>query len=960
MATSTSLRAGPIGEIVALGQSVWFDNIRRGLLSSGEFERMVREDGLSGVTSNPSIFEKAIVGSSDYDETLSEERAISVVDGRVLDPKSVYEGLAIADLRQAADILRPVYEETDAGDGYVSMEVAPDLAHDTNGTVAEAQRLWATVDRPNLMIKVPATEEGIPAIRQLIRGGINVNITLLFSTAVYEQVVAAYLAGLEDRLADGGKLAHVASVASFFISRIDSAIDPRVSARLQGKVGIASAKLAYASFAELFDGERWQALEAGGAQAQRLLWASTSTKNPAYSDVLYVESLIGPETVDTIYPATYEAFKDHGKARPTLGEGLPEALALLEELAKEGVDLEEVTGGLLREGVEKFIEAQGKLLASVEQSLRAPTEPHVSTFARSLPAELGLRVDATIEAWRAGGKVARLWGRDEQLWTDAGEAGWLGWLTVPLDQQAHPHRFRVLVDDIRASGFEQALLLGMGGSSLCPEVLALTFPPKAGLPRLRILDSTDPQQIKSAEDELDLTKTLFFVSSKSGTTLEPNIFAAYFHARLTDLVGAEEAGRRFIAITDPGTPLETLANEVGYRHVFHGWPSIGGRYSALSDFGMIPGAAAGVDVVELLDRAERMAHACAACVPATDNPGLQLGAIIGSCATSGRDKLTLISSPGIRDLGAWLEQLLAESTGKHGKGIVPVDREPLGDPGVYGDDRLFVYLRLASDEDAGQDAKLTALEEAGQPVVRIVLDDVYDLGGEFFRWEFATAVAGSIIGIDPFDQPDVEDAKIAARELTDAYDESGSLPELKPFYEGEGFRLIADERDASVLHADVGSKRGLEEYLAAHLSRVVPGDYVALLAYLPMTTENERLLTEIRVLVRDHLRVATCVGFGPRFQHSTGQAYKGGPNSGVLLQITCADTVELPVPGHAYTFGVVKEAQARGDFDVLAKRGRRALRIDVGADPSAGLAALRNSIGQVLHSITGTRAGKRR
>ncbi len=952
MTTSTSLRAGPIGEIVALGQSVWFDNIRRGLLSSGEFERMVREDGLSGVTSNPSIFEKAIVGSSDYDQALAEVRNATAADREPPDPKSVYEGLAIDDLRQAADSLRPVYDETDAGDGYVSMEVAPDLAHDTEGTVAEARRLWAAVDRPNLMIKVPATEEGIPAIRQLIGEGINVNITLLFSTVVYEQVVAAYLAGLEDRLADGGELAHIASVASFFISRIDSAVDPQVSARLQGKVGIASAKLAYASFGELFDGERWQALQARGAKAQRLLWASTSTKNPAYSDVLYVESLIGPETVDTIYPATYEAFKAHGKARPTLGEGLPEALALLEELAKEGVDLDEVTAALLREGVEKFIEAQGKLLASVEQSLRAPVDPG-TRFARSLPAALALRVDATVEAWRAEGKVGRLWGRDERLWTDAGEAGWLGWLAVPLDQQAHAHRFRLLVDDIRASGFEQALLLGMGGSSLCPEVLALTFPPKEGLPRLRILDS-------AVEDELDLAKTLFFVSSKSGTTLEPNIFAAYFHARLTDLVGAEEAGRRFIAITDPGTPLEAFAHETGYRAVFHGWPSIGGRYSALSDFGMIPGAATGVDVEELLDRAERMAHACAAYVPASDNPGLQLGAIIGACATSGRDKLTLISSPGIRDLGAWLEQLLAESTGKHGKGVVPVDREPLGDPAVYGDDRLFVYLRLASDEDAGQEAKLAALEQAGQPVVRIVLDDVYDLGGEFFRWEFATAVAGSIIGIDPFDQPDVEDAKIAARELTDAYDASGSLPELKPFYEGEGVRLIADERDVRELDDDVGGDHGLEEYLAAHLSLVEPGDYVALLAYLPMNAEHERLLTEIRVLVRDHLRVATCVGFGPRFQHSTGQAYKGGPNSGVFLQITCADTVELPVPGHAYTFGVVKEAQARGDFDVLAKRGRRALRIDVGTDPSAGLGVLRNSIEQVLHSITGTRTEKRR
>jgi transaldolase/glucose-6-phosphate isomerase len=955
MAISTSLRTGPISEIVALGQSVWFDNIRRGLLTSGEFERMVHEDGLSGVTSNPSIFEKAIVGSTDYVEALAEARAASA-GGEAPDPKSVYEGLAIADLRQAADVLRPVYEETDAGDGYVSMEVAPDLAHDTAGTVAEAQRLWAAVDRPNLMIKVPGTEEGIPAIRQLIGEGINVNITLLFSVLVYERVVEAYLSGLEARLVDGGDVAHVASVASFFISRIDSAVDHRVGAPLQGKVGIASAKLAYASFGELFEGERWQALQGRGARVQRLLWASTSTKNPAYSDVLYVESLIGPDTVDTIYPATYEAFKDHGKARPTLSEDLPVALALLEDLAKEGVDLDEVTAALLDEGVAKFIEAQGKLLASVAQSLRPPAGPKPPAFTYSLPADLARRVDATVEDWREGSKVARLWARDARLWTDRDEGRWLGWLTVQMDQLTHAHRFAALVDDVRAGGFEQALLLGMGGSSLCPEVLALTFPPADGLPRLRVLDSTDPQQIKTVEDDLDLAKTLFFVSSKSGTTLEPNIFAAYFHARVSELLGAEEAGRRFIAITDPGTQLQQLAERSGYRAVFHGWPSIGGRYSALSDFGMIPGAAAGVDILELLDRAERMAHACAACVPAADNPGLQLGAIIGTCATSGRDKLTLTSSAGIRDLGAWLEQLLAESTGKHGKGVVPVDREPLGTPEVYGDDRLFVYLRLAGDDDAEQEAKMAALERAGQPVVRIVLDDLHDLGGEFFRWEFATAAAGSIIGIDPFDQPDVEDAKIAARKLTDAYDESGSLPELHWFYDGEGFRLHADERNARELQETAGHARSFEGFLAVQLSNVEPGDYLALLAYLPMTAENERLLTEIRVLMRDHLHVATCVGFGPRFQHSTGQAYKGGPNTGVFLQLTCEDAVELPVPGHRYTFGVVKEAQARGDFDALAANGRRGLRIGIGDDPSAGLTALRDAAARILRNATPNRA----
>jgi transaldolase / glucose-6-phosphate isomerase len=942
MATAATLAANPLRELEALGQSAWFDNIRRALLTSGEFERMVREDGLSGLTSNPSIFEKAIVGSTDYDQALGQ-----VPPG--LAPKAIFEGLAIADLRAAADILRPTYEDSGAGDGYVSMEVSPDLAHDTAGTVAEARRLWAAVDRPNLMIKVPGTEEGIPAIRELIAAGINVNITLLFSSAVYERVVEAYLAGLEDRLAAGEELSSIASVASFFVSRIDSAVDPRVSGRLQGKVGIANAKVTYARFRELFGGERWDALSAHGANVQKVLWASTSTKNPAYPELMYLESLIGPDTVDTIPPATYEAFKAHGTARVTVTEGVEQARQVLAWLAEEGVDLDEVTAALLDEGVQKFEQAFAKLLASVEQSVR-PASIQAAALYRSLPSELEATLGALVDDWSDGRKVARLWARDASLWTGADEADWLGWLGVAMDQLTHGHRFAALADDIRSAGFERAVLLGMGGSSLAPDVLSLTFPPRSGsgLPSLQVLDTTDPQQIKALDDELDLASTLFFVSSKSGTTLEPNILASYFHARAKELLGAEEGGRRFIAITDPGSPLEKLAERDGYRAVFHGLASIGGRYSALSDFGMIPGAACGVDVLELLDRAERMAHACAACVPAADNPGLQLGAIIGACANAGRDKLTLVTSPGIRAFGAWLEQLLAESTGKHGKGVIPVDREPLGAPAAYGEDRLFVYLRLAGEHDHDQDEQVRALEGAGHPVVRIDLGDAHDLGGEFFRWEFATAVAGSIIGIDPFDQPDVEDAKIAARRLTDAYDGSGSLPELTAFFDDEKFRLIADERNTRELEEAAGPAQSLDGYLGVQLARLEPGDYVALLAYLPMTPDNTALLSEIRMLVRDHLRVATCVGFGPRFQHSTGQVYKGGPNSGVFLQITCEDSVDLPVPGHAYTFGVVKEAQARGDFAALAERGRRALRIDVGADATAGLTALRDALAQVL------------
>jgi transaldolase/glucose-6-phosphate isomerase len=559
---------------------------------------------------------------------------------------------------------------------------------------------------------------------------------------------------------------------------------------------------------------------------------------------------------------------------------------------------------------------------------------------RSLPQVLDEEVDATLRKCRDDDMVARIWARDPTVWTGAGEQDWLGWLDVASDEATHADRNTDLVDDVRSAGFTDAVVLGMGGSSLCPDVLATTFPPQAGLPRLRVLDSTDPQQVKAMQEVVDLPTTLFFVSSKSGTTLEPNIFAAYFFQRVREVVGEDRAGSHFIAITDPGSPLEDLARSQGYRGVFAGVPSIGGRYSALSDFGMVPGAAAGVDVAALLASAEAMARACSASTPAGDNPGLVLGAVIGACANAGRDKLTLLTSPGVTRLGAWLEQLLAESTGKQGRGVIPVDGEPVGTPDVYGADRLFAYIRLASDDDDAQDAKVGALEKAGHPVVRIELSDPHELGGEFFRWEFATAVAGSLIGINPFDQPDVEDAKVLAREITDRYDGTGELASLTPFVEKDGLRLYADDANRAELIEMAGEGADLLAYVDAHLSRAGAGDYVALLAYVEMTTEHEAALRGIRALIRDARRVATCVGFGPRFQHSTGQAYKGGPDTGVFLQITCDDTVDLAVPGHRYSFGVVKEAEARSDLDVLATRGRRVLRLHVGADVDAGLERL--------------------
>lgn len=949
----------PLQTLQNYGQSVWLDYIRRSLITSGELQRLVDEDGLRGITSNPAIFEKAIAGSTDYNDAL-----IAIEQQQDMDVMSLYEQLAISDIQNAADVLRPVYEQTKKRDGYVSLEVSPYLAHDTQGTIAEARRLWHVVGRENVMIKVPATPAGIPAIKQLISEGINVNVTLLFSQKTYELVADAYISGLEAFAAQGGDVSKVASVASFFISRIDTAIDGIATARIKtatsaseqaslrtvlGKVAIANAKLTYQHYQEIYQKAQWQALADKGAQTQRLLWASTGTKNPLYRDVLYVEELIGSDTVNTIPPATFEAFRDHGQPRASLKEHLEEAHDIMETLSRVNISMQDVTEQLLAEGVQLFIEAFDKLLSSVEKKREAVLGTDLDRQSYYLPDNLVNSVQATLKDWLVNGKVRRLWAQDASLWTGTDENRWLGWLGITEDQLAHIDHLKKLAEQVKSAGFKHALLLGMGGSSLCPEVMKLTFGKVLGYPELHVLDSTDPGQIKAVEGKVDLTNTLFIVSSKSGGTLEPNIFKQYFFDRVQQVLGSEEAGKRFIAITDPGSKLQQVAEGDGFRNIFFGLPSIGGRYSALSNFGIVPAAIMGVDVAKFLDYAEEMVHSCAATVPAPDNPGVVLGTILGVLANQGRDKVTLITSPGISDLGAWLEQLLAESTGKDGKGLIPIDQEPLGNPEVYGSDRLFVYVRLESAPDPNQDAAVDALEQAGQPIVRILIQDPYQLGQEFFRWEIATAVAGSIIGINAFNQPDVEASKIATRQLTSEYEQTGALPAETPILAENGIQLFTDQKNATALFEAAGD-HSLVSYLRAHLDRIQVGDYFALLAYVEMNDSHQAQLQTIRQAVRDAKQVATCLGFGPRFLHSTGQAYKGGPNTGVFLQITCDSTIDLPVPGQKYSFGVVKAAQARGDFQVLAERERRALRVHLGSDVQAGLAALQTAIKQVLES----------
>jgi transaldolase/glucose-6-phosphate isomerase len=944
----------PLKALQNHGQSVWLDYVHRDLLQGGGLERLIEEDGVVGVTSNPSIFEKAIGEGTSYDESLRRH-----VESNGHDALAIYERLAIEDIQRAADILRPVYDRTQGRDGFISLEVSPFLALKTEETVAEARRLWRAVERPNLMIKVPGTEAGVPAIRRLIADGINVNITLLFARSAYSAVAEAYLDGLDSYAAKGDP-SRLASVASFFVSRIDTALDRKIDERLKqasgneammlqnlrGKVAIANAKLAYVHYRELVASDRWQRLAARGARPQRLLWASTGTKNKAYSDVLYVEELIGPDTVNTMPVATMDAFRDHGKVRDSLTEGIEEARGTLAEVERLGLDLASTTTELVSEGVQLFADAADKLLAAVERKRAAILGPRLNRLGWS-PAVQQPAVEAALKEWQAGGKVRRLWARDASLWTGGDEAKWLGWLGAVNDQLAELRSLEGFQADIRRANFSDVLLIGMGGSSLGPEVLARSFGSRPGYPSLHVLDSTDPAEIRACAERLDLPRTLVIVASKSGSTLEPNILKQYFFQRMVGAVGIETAGSHFIALTDPGSKLQQAAIQDRFRQIFFGVPAIGGRYSVLSHFGTVPAAAMGLDVGRFLRDTQEMVRACKPAVPPPSNPGATLGCILGAHALHGRDKLTLIASPGIADIGAWLEQLIAESTGKQGKAIIPVEGEPPGDPGVYGADRLFAYLRLDEEPDAAQDAAVAALEAAGQPVVRVGLAARHLLGQEFFRWQIGVAVAGSILGINPFDQPDVEASKVKTRALMEEYERVGRLPADSPILQDQGIALFTDGVNADAL-ARAASARTLDAYIAAHVGRLGAGDYAAILAYIERKPPHVAQLTDTRRRLRDGKHVATCLGFGPRFLHSTGQAYKGGPNSGVFLQITCDDVVDIPVPGAKYSFGAVKTAQARGDFAVLAERGRRALRVHLGPDVEDGLARLDLAIERAL------------
>ena len=889
------------------GVSVWLDQIRRSLVEGGELARMVAEESLRGVTANPSIFEKAILGSKDYDEDLEG------MAREGLEPKAIYERIAIRDVQEAADVLSTVHRESGGNDGFVSLEVAPELAHLGEGTLEQVRDYWRRLDRPNVMIKIPGTPEGVSAIEQAIYEGINVNVTLLFAVEAYEKVAEAFIRGLERRLEEGKSL-DVHSVASFFVSRVDTAVDRRLEEMdlkdLQGRAAVANARQAYGRFKEIFSGDRWRRLEEAGASVQRPLWASTGTKNPAYPDTKYVAELIAPHTVNTMPMQTLIAAADHVEVRAGTAELDP--AEDLKALTEAGIDFGEVTDELLVDGVKQFEDAMNRLLAGIEERCAAVITGRPPTIQASIPGELQHSVGERVKRAMADGVAQRVWRRDPSLWGGPGVpeiADRLGWLTVSEPMLESARELEEFAKRCREDGFTDAVLLGMGGSSLGPEVIRQSFGDREEGLRLQVLDSTHPDVVLGVQDSVELERTLFIVSSKSGGTIETLSHYRYFRSLCRP--------DQFVVITDPGSPLERVAREDSLRRCFLNQPDIGGRYSVLSLFGLVPAALMGVGIEALLHRCQVAEQNCAHYDSSESNSGLWLGATIGELARQGRDKLTFIVSEPIESFGLWAEQLVAESTGKQGRGILPVADEPLGEPEDYGEDRVFAFLRNAEHDEEEADEALAKLAEAGHPTLTMATHGPQDLGRIFFLAEFAVAVAGWAIEINPFDQPNVQEAKDNTQKVLD----SGSIPEIE---------------DAS------------DEALGELFADAAPPHYVAIEGYLPPSEELDAAVSELRAAIRKGTGAAVTFGYGPRFQHSTGQLHKGGAPIGRFLQLVNEPQRDAEIPDAGYSFGKLIAAQAAGEMNTLRSHELRAERVTLQGDPAEAVRSLTERIAKLL------------
>jgi transaldolase / glucose-6-phosphate isomerase len=918
----------PLLKLTELGQSVWLDNISRGIIKNDELKNLIQNDGLRGVTSNPTIFQKAIGSGKDYDTQLRQ----ILENDQQLSSRQLFEALAVKDIQDGADLLMNVYKETGGYDGYISIEVSPDYAYDTKATIDEAARLSAKTGRPNVMIKIPATSEGIPAIKEMISRGVNINVTLIFSPEVYEEVVEAYISGLEERSENFEDLSNISSVASFFISRIDTVADKAVETAgrndLKGKTAIANAKLVYKRAKELFGSERFKKLQAKGAKVQRLLWASTSTKNPDYPDTIYVDELIGKDTVNTMPPATIDAFRDHGKAEATIEKDVDKAEAHMNELQNLSINFKEITQKLTKDGVDSFAESFRDLLNTIDKKKVEIISSLANDIRITLPPAINQKYRRRLQMWENENIAERLWEKDFKLWKENKEddkelSNRLGWLDMPYVMQNTVKTLKDFAEDIRAE-FDHIILLGMGGSSLAPEVFYKIFGQKKGFPELKVLDSTHPQAVKRVLTSSAPEKTFFIVSSKSGTTTETSSF---MHTALKAVSEKNKVpGNQFAAITDAGTVLETFALNNSFRKIFHTPSEVGGRYSALTFFGLVPAALIGVDIEIILNRAYHLMAETKINNSLSINGAYKLGAALGELAEAGKNKLIFVSSPKINSFPDWAEQLIAESTGKEGKGIVPVIEDGILSPDKYGADSTLVYLRLRNDENQEQDRKVEDLEASGIPVIVINLEDEYDIGREFFRWEIGTALSGTVMKINPFDQPNVQLAKTLASEAIAEFKKNGTLGGEKESFSENGISVFTDISASDIKTTINNFLKGRGEH-----------SYLALLAFLDTNEIIAKELKELSLLLRRRFNTVVTSGFGPRFLHSTGQLHKGDSNEGYFIQFTSENPDDLDVPGEGYSFGTLIKAQSRGDLKALKNLGRKTLRFHFNNNAAEGL-----------------------
>jgi len=952
--------------LMNLGQSYWLDNLTRKKITSGELQKRVSEEGLRGITSNPSIFNKAITGSTDYDEQIIE----LVKEGKT--PYEIYDALTIKDVQDACDILKIVYNQSQCTDGFVSLEVSPYLAHDTKGTIKEARRLSTAVNRPNCLIKIPGTRKGIPAIEEMLYEGININVTLLFSISRYTDVANAHINAIERRIAEGKPVNKLVSMASIFISRIDTLADQLLTQHithfregnpthraesLLGKTGIATARLTYQRFKEIFHSKDWKVPEEKGANVQRPLWASTSNKDPLQDSLRYVEPLIGRDTINTLPDETITDLADHGVLKAdTIEDDMDEANELFDKLKTFGINIDFITQQLENEGIQKFTDAYNELIKNLADKrlkiLNSQPPAQTITYGKL---EKEIKAAFTNVDQRQLGKL--LFDKDPYLWkADAPQVKEithrLGWLTLPDNYNDNAEKLIKFSEEIRNENYTHAVLLGMGGSSLCSEVARETFGTEKGFLQLWVLDNTAPAAIHELEKNIDIHKTLFIVASKSGSTEETISFFRYFYEQL-EKKGKHKPGNSFVAITDDGTPLVKLAKEYHFRKTFLNCPELGGRYSVLSDFGLVPMVLMGIDIKALLQSAKQMESSCDS-LPALVNPGISLGVVLGVCQRHGRDKVTFVLSQSISSFGFWAEQLLAESTGKNGLGLIPVNGELLGPLKVYTNDRVFIHMYLSSDNNDADEKKLKELETAGHTIVRINVADKLALGGEYYRWEIAVAIAGIVMGINSFDQPNVEESKKNTRQLLDGWKKEGSFKKAEPLLKKEDISIYGGktiQKSAGDQYETVG------DFVAEFTSQARQHEYIALLPYFLLTDNRMKILKTWRQQMRDELKVATTLLGGPRYLHSTGQLHKGGPDTGLYIILVGEEENKLPIPGEKFGFETLHQAQALGDFRSLDDKGRRVIRINLGSDIDHGLKKLFASIkdvskNKISHELT--------